>query len=240
MSNQNANKSFSFAELGAQRLAMRAAESQQHEQQPMREENTGGGYKGKQGGYRGGYRERPEFQQRPQTSRPQRNQQGYEHVAHGNGYDHAARAHEEFMSHVRDNETSPPRYNANMIHHGVGSRKAKIDKMVNHIKSMTGSDALPTLEEFIMMIQDHKFSFTISNPNQLDKFIYACEKEYEFDAIAYRGGEEYMIALLLSNAAAMQSVFNERKKAAALHVERGEVTPQIPQQENQQEELSQS
>jgi hypothetical protein len=224
MSNQNtnANKAFSFAELGAQREAMKQAGMA-----PRQENFNEGGYRGRNNNNEG-YRK----DNRQQNGQQRRHVQSQHPVDMVNEQE-IQESYDRFVNR-RNGQTNPAYYNAELTHFGVGSRKAKVDKMLTYIYSMTGSHLLPTLEEFIMMIQDHKFSFNISNPNQLDKFIYACEKEYEFNAIAYRGGEEYMIALLLHSSANVQKIVDDRKKLAAMHAKQnteGETSVQVNEQE---------
>lgn len=54
---------------------------------------------------------------------------------------------------------------------------------------------LPTLPDFIMMLQEHEFSLEMRNPNMLKRFVKAQQVENRFYRIAYSGGDPYMAAL---------------------------------------------
>lgn len=53
------------------------------------------------------------------------------------------------------------------------------------------SKLLPTLEDFIFRLQDHQFSFTLS---ELKDFVAAQKVEAGFFEIAWSGGDPYMLA----------------------------------------------
>lgn len=54
---------------------------------------------------------------------------------------------------------------------------------------------LPSLEDFIMLLQNHKFSFTIVNPENLGMFVASNRNEMRLHHMAWAGGDMYMIAL---------------------------------------------
>lgn len=74
----------------------------------------------------------------------------------------------------------------------VIQNRVRVPVAANHVEKV-----FPTLEEFIMMLQGHTFSFIMNKNNQLPKFIKAQEQENRFYQIAWTGGDEYMTALML-------------------------------------------
>lgn len=61
----------------------------------------------------------------------------------------------------------------------------------------TQTPSIPSLEDFIMRLQEHQFSFTFSKPNQLHKFVKAQEEENIIHQIAWTGGDLYMTAVMV-------------------------------------------
>lgn len=55
---------------------------------------------------------------------------------------------------------------------------------------------IPSLTDFILMLQEHTFSFSIQNHVDLERFVNAQRYEAkEIFPIAWSGGDQYMIAL---------------------------------------------
>lgn len=63
--------------------------------------------------------------------------------------------------------------------------------------------SIPSLVDFILMLQEHRFSFTLDHDKQLRRFIATQRNENRFFNIAWAGGDEYMAALMLYTKAAM-------------------------------------
>lgn len=72
------------------------------------------------------------------------------------------------------------------------------------------SREMPSLEEYIEVLQAHVFSFTVINVEHLNYFIDANREEVRLHQIAWAGGDMYMIALQRAMSKALHNSMAER------------------------------
>lgn len=69
---------------------------------------------------------------------------------------------------------------------------------------------MPSLEDYIEVLQAHRFSFTVINAEHLNYFIDANREEVRLHHIAWAGGDMYMLALQRAMSKALHNSMAER------------------------------
>lgn len=111
----------------------------------------------------------------------------------------------------------------------IPSKDAPVEDILRVIQERTRPVAparqenpLPPLEDFILELQTHVFSFTLQNPNQLKRFVQQQRRENRFHRIAWSGGDEYMTALMIYVNHAVNAIVEARAPRP--------IVPKVPKQ----------